>query len=66
LIRQFRILKVIVGESRTFRGGIDWLRENGVEVVDLGSQECEQLLASFIERHPDVWNEDIGECTEDH
>jgi cytosine deaminase len=66
LIRQFRIMKVIVGESRTFRGGIDWLREIGVDVVDLGSQECEQLLASYIERHPDVWNEDIGECAGDH
>ena len=62
LIRQFRSGKVIVGESRTFRGGLDWLREHGVEVVDLGSSECEQLLAGFIERHPDIWNEDIGEC----
>jgi cytosine deaminase len=66
LIRQFRIGKVIVGESRTFRGGIDSLRGIGVEVVDLGSVECEQLLASYIERHPDVWNEDIGECAGDH
>jgi len=62
LIRQFRIGTVIVGESRTFPGGVAWLRENDVEVIDLGSTECEALLASFIERHPDVWNEDIGEC----
>ncbi len=62
LIRQFRIMQVIVGESRTFRGGIDWLRELGVEVIDMDSPECAGLLASFIERHPDVWNEDIGEC----
>jgi cytosine deaminase len=62
LVRQFRIMTLIVGESQTFRGGIDWLRELGVEVIDLRSSECEQLLASFIERHPDVWNEDIGEC----
>jgi creatinine deaminase len=62
LVRQFRIMKVIVGESRTFRGGVDWLRENGVEIIDMGSIECEQLLTTFIERHPDVWNEDIGEC----
>jgi cytosine/creatinine deaminase len=61
LIVQFRIGTVIVGESRTFRGGIDWLRERGVKVVDLGSAECESLLASFIKAHPDVWNEDIGE-----
>jgi cytosine/creatinine deaminase len=62
LIRQFRIMKLIVGESRTFRGGIDWLREHGVEVIDMHSTECEELLTSFIAQHPDVWNEDIGEC----
>jgi cytosine/creatinine deaminase len=62
LVRQFRIGKLIVGESRTFRGGMDWLQEQGVEVVDLDSYECEQMLKTFIAAHPDVWNEDIGEC----
>ncbi len=62
LIVQFQIGKVIVGEARTFRGGIDWLRERGVEVVDLDSRECVELLTSFIEAHRDVWNEDIGEA----
>ena len=62
LIVQFRIGKVIVGESRTFRGGIDWLRERGVEVVEMDSQECVQLLGSYIQAHPDIWNEDIGEA----
>jgi len=62
LVRQFRIMTLIVGESRTFRGGIDWLRDNGVHVIDMASAECELLLAAFIEREPDVWNEDIGEC----
>jgi cytosine deaminase len=61
LIVQFRIGTVVVGESRTFRGGIDWLRERGVKVVDLDSPECVQLLARFIDARPDVWNEDIGE-----
>ena len=61
LIRQFGIGRVIVGESRTFQGGIDWLRESGVEVVDVGSNECEALLAGFIAEHPEVWDEDIGE-----
>jgi cytosine/creatinine deaminase len=60
LIRQFGIPAVVVGESRTFQGGIDWLRECGVEVVDLDSQECVDLLDAFIARRPDVWNEDIG------
>ena len=62
LIVQFRIGKVVVGESRTFQGGIDWLRERGVEVVDLDSAECASLLAGFIEAHPEIWNEDIGEA----
>ena len=61
LIRQFRIGKVIVGESRNFQGGIDWLRENGVEVIDLGNQECVQMLADFIRANPGLWQEDIGE-----
>jgi len=62
LIVQFRIGQVIVGESRTFRGGIDWLRERGVKVFDLDSQECVELLGSYISAHPEVWNEDIGEA----
>jgi cytosine deaminase len=61
LVIQFRIGTVVVGESRTFQGGIDWLRERGVEVIDLNSPECVQLLTAFIGAHPDVWNEDIGE-----
>ena len=60
LIRQFGFRRLIVGESENFRGGIDWLRENGVEVVDLGSEECIALLAGFIREHPEVWHEDIG------
>jgi creatinine deaminase len=62
LIVQFRIGKVVVGESRTFQGGIDWLRERGVDIVDLDSSECVDLLTRFIRAHPDVWNEDIGEA----
>jgi cytosine deaminase len=61
LVLQFRIGMVIVGESVNFAGGVDWLRENGVEVVDLASQECIDMLAAYIKEHPEVWNEDIGE-----
>jgi cytosine/creatinine deaminase len=61
LVRQFRIGTLIVGESRTFAGGIDWLRENGVEVIDLDNLACRELLEGYIAEHPDVWHEDIGE-----
>jgi cytosine/creatinine deaminase len=60
LVRQFGFLKLIIGESRTFQGGIDWLRSLGIEVIDLNSQECFDLLNSFITAHPEIWNEDIG------
>jgi cytosine/creatinine deaminase len=60
LVRQFGFRKVIVGESRTFQGGMDWLRSLGIEVVDLGSEECFEMLNTFIAEHPEVWNEDIG------
>ena len=61
LIRQFGIGAVVVGESRTFGGGVGWLHESGVRVVDLDSDECAELLGSFIAEHPEIWNEDIGE-----
>jgi cytosine deaminase len=61
LVVQFRIGTVVLGESRTFRGGIDWLRERGVQVVDLSSDTCERILGDYIAAHPEIWNEDIGE-----
>jgi creatinine deaminase len=61
LIRQFGIATVVVGESVNFRGGIDWLRENGIEVIDVHSEECIQILAGYVANHPSVWREDIGE-----
>ena len=60
LVRQFGISTVIVGESVNFRGGIDWLRENGVKVIDLHSTTCIELLADYIGKNQAIWNEDIG------
>src|SRR5215510_1262098 len=51
LIRQFGFRRVIVGESRNFQGGVDWLRGLGIEVFDLDSQECVLLLTSYIDLH---------------
>jgi creatinine deaminase len=61
LIRQFGFGRVIVGESRNFQGGVEWLRSLGVEVIDLDSQECVSLLSDYIRANPEIWNEDIGE-----
>jgi len=61
LVRQFGFGTVVVGESRTFKGGLDWLRSLRVRVFDLDSAECASLLGEYIRRNPEVWNEDIGE-----
>ncbi len=60
LVRQFGFGTVVVGESRNFQGGIEWLRSLGVRVIDLDSEECAALLAGYIRAYPEVWNEDIG------
>jgi creatinine deaminase len=61
LIRQFRIPRVVVGENQHFRGGVDWLRTSGVEITVIDSRECIDLMERFIDEHPEIWNEDIGE-----
>ena len=61
LVRQFKIGTVIVGESVNFQGGINWLKESGVKVVDLNSAECIEMLKNYTEANPAIWNEDIGE-----
>ncbi len=61
LIRQFKIGTVVIGGSVNSCGGVDWLRENGVPVIDLNSKDCVDILTSYIATHPEIWNEDIGE-----
>jgi cytosine/creatinine deaminase len=61
LVRQFGFGTLVVGESRNFQGGVEWLRSLGIHVVDLDSSECVSLMADYIKDHPDVWKEDIGE-----
>jgi creatinine deaminase len=60
-IVQFKIKKVIVGESRTFEGAKAFMESHGVEVIDLDLPECVDMMEDFIEKNPKLWNEDIGE-----
>lgn len=60
LIRQFGIGTVVVGESKNFTGGHDWVAEHGTEVVELNDPDCTRLLGGFIAQHPELWHEDIG------
>lgn len=58
---QFGIRKVYAGESKTFSGAKEFMESHGVEVIDLNSKECIDLMNDFIAKNPKLWNEDIGE-----
>jgi len=60
LVRQFGFGTLVVGESRNFQGGVEWLRSLGINVIDLDSAECVSMLGEYIRATPEVWNEDIG------
>ncbi len=60
LLRQFGIGTVVIGEARNFVGGHEWVADHGCHVVLLDDPACTELLATYIEAHPDVWHEDIG------
>lgn len=57
----YGISRVVLGENDTFLGGEELLRTRGVEVVNLRSAECRELMRAFITEHPELWFEDIGE-----
>jgi creatinine deaminase len=61
LVRQFGFGTLVVGESRNFQGGVEWLRSLGVTIIDLDSAECASMLREYIRLNPEIWNEDIGE-----
>lgn len=57
---QFGIKKVMVGESRTFEGALQFMKQNGVEVINLDSNECYEMMQDFIKENRELWYEDIG------
>jgi cytosine/creatinine deaminase len=61
LVRQFGFGTLVIGESRNFQGGIEWLRSLGVNVIDLDSEDCISMLGDYIHANPEIWHEDIGE-----
>jgi cytosine deaminase len=57
----YGIRRVVIGENRTFMGAEDLLRSHGVEVINLDSPRCVEMMDAFIADHPGLWMEDIGE-----
>jgi cytosine/creatinine deaminase len=57
----YGIPRVVIGENETFMGAEGLLREHGVELVNLDSAECKELMRTFVAAQPALWHEDIGE-----
>jgi cytosine deaminase len=57
---QFGIRKVIVAEAENFQGAPDFMKEHGIEVINLDLAECKEIMKQFIRNKPDLWYEDIG------
>jgi cytosine deaminase len=58
---QFGIKKVYAGENETFSGAKEFMESMGVEVINMNSYECKEMMRKFISENPKLWNEDIGE-----
>lgn len=56
----YKVKRVVIGENKTFIGGEKYLKERGIEVIVFDNDECRNLMKNFIEKKPEVWNEDIG------
>ncbi len=59
-IVQFGIKKVVAGESKTFPGAVDFMKQHNVDIIDVNNNECIEMMTAFISQRPELWNEDIG------
>ena len=51
----YKVSRVVMGENKTFVGGDEYLKQHGVEVINLQNAECEGLMQTFIREHPEDW-----------
>lgn len=57
----YGIPRIVVGENRTFQGPEEYARSRGVDVQVVDNHDCYELMQTFIQNNPELWNEDIGE-----
>jgi cytosine deaminase len=57
----YGIPRVVIGENRSFMGEEKLLAERGVELTVLQDERCIALMRDFMQKHPQLWAEDIGE-----
>jgi cytosine/creatinine deaminase len=55
----YNIPVVVMGENENFKGPEEYLLDKGVQLINLNLDSCKNMLGNFIEKHPELWNEDI-------
>jgi cytosine deaminase len=59
VILLYKIPKVIMGENETLKGPEDYLKENGVNLINLNLKECKDIMNEYIKKNPEIWNAEI-------
>jgi cytosine deaminase len=57
----YGIPRVVIGENRSFMGEEKLLADRGVKLTVLQDERCIALMRDFMQKHPQLWAEDIGE-----
>ena len=57
----YGIPRLVVGENRSYMGEEQWLASRGVRIRVIQDARCIALMREFMQRHPGLWAEDIGE-----
>jgi len=55
----YKIPRVVIGESETLKGPEEFLKDNGVEVINLGMEECRLLLENYIKENSEIWEKEL-------
>lgn len=51
----YGVKRVVLGENENFKGGEDYLRARGIEVLNLNSEDCVKMMTKYIKENPDDW-----------
>jgi cytosine deaminase len=57
----YKIPRVVIGENQSFLGEEKWLADHGVQLEVMQDMRCIELMREFMQKHPQLWAEDIGE-----
>lgn len=62
LIYQFGFRTLVVGDSTNSPsgGGVPWLREQGIEIIQFESPTLIEMFSAWADANPELWAEDGG------